>query len=119
MLQHVSIEVAPADVERMLEFWKAIGFRRVEAPGPINPYVSWVEREGTQIHLIHTEEPSVPVLGHAAVVAADFDATVSRVAAAGFEVERHRQLWGKRRSFAIGPGGHRVELMEAPPPPTS
>jgi len=118
MLQHVSIEVAPGDVERMVEFWEAIGFRAVEAPGPINPYVSWLEREGTQIHLIHTEEPTVPVLGHAAVVAAGFDETVSHLIAAGFEVEEHRELWGERRSFAIGPGGHRVELMEAPPPPS-
>jgi hypothetical protein len=118
MLQHVSIEVLPGDVERTVEFWEAIGFTRIEAPGPINPYVTWLEREGTQIHLIHSEEPTIPVLGHAAVVASPFDETIARVSAAGFEVEEHRELWGARRSFAIGPGGHRVELMEAPPPRT-
>jgi hypothetical protein len=39
-----------------------------------------------------------------------------RLADAGFEVEDHRQLWGADRAFAIAPGGHRVELMAAPPP---
>jgi hypothetical protein len=116
VLQHVSIEVHPDDVGRSVEFWEAIGFTQVEAPGPINPYVTWLEREGTQVHLIHSEEPTIPVLGHAAVVASPFEETVARVTAAGFEVEEHDELWGARRSFAIGPGGHRVELMESPPP---
>jgi catechol 2,3-dioxygenase-like lactoylglutathione lyase family enzyme len=116
MLHHVSIEIAPAEAERMVEFWKAIGFAEVDAPEPINPYVTWLEREGTQIHLIHAEDPTVPALGHAAVVAPDFEETVGRVRAAGFEVEDSRELWGERRAFAVGPAGHRVELMEAPPP---
>jgi hypothetical protein len=119
VLQHVSIEVSPAEVERMIEFWEAIGFRAVEAPEPLNPYVNWLEREGTQVHLMHTEEPTVPALGHTAVVASHFEQTLERVAAAGFEVEESRQLWGKRRAFATAPGGHKVELMEAPPPPST
>jgi catechol 2,3-dioxygenase-like lactoylglutathione lyase family enzyme len=117
MLHHVSLEIPIAEVERSLEFWEALGFVRVEAPGPINPYVSWLERSGTQVHLIHCEEPVVPVLGHAAIVAPEFDATVERLTGAGFEVEEHQPLWGERRSFATAPGGHKVELMEAPPPP--
>jgi hypothetical protein len=118
VLQHVSIEVPPAEVERMAEFWSLVGFARVAAPEPIAEYVTWLEREGTQIHLIHTDAATVPTLGHAAVVAEDFEATTERVAAAGFEVSETRQLWGARRAFAIAPGGHRVELMEAPPPPS-
>jgi catechol 2,3-dioxygenase-like lactoylglutathione lyase family enzyme len=116
VLHHVSIEVAPADVERTVLFWAALGFERVGAPGDLNGYVTWVEREGTQIHLIHTPEPSVAALGHAAVVAPDFEAAVARLREAGFEVEEARELWGERRAFAIAPGGHRVELMAAPPP---
>ena len=38
-----------------------------------------------------------------------------RLREAGFEVEDTRQLWGADRAFAIAPGGHRVELMAAPP----
>ena len=117
MLQHVSIEVPTGDVERTIEFWGLLGFANVRPPEPIAEYVSWLERDGTQIHLIHTDQATVPALGHAAVVVEDFQATFDRLAGAGFEVEESRELWGKRRAFAIGPGGHRVELMEAPPPP--
>ena len=78
--------------------------------------VTWLEREATQIHLIHTEGATVPVLGHAAVVVDGFEQTLERVGAAGHEIEETRKLWGARRAFAIAPGGHRVELMESPPP---
>ena len=116
MLQHVSIEVHPAEVERAVEFWALVGFDRVDAPSDLGGYVTWVERGGTQIHLIHTDAATAPVLGHSAVVVDDFARVLERVGAAGFEVEESRQLWGARRAFAISPGGHRVELMDAPPP---
>ena len=45
--------------------------------------------------------------------------TSQRLRDAGFEVEDTRQLWGADRAFAIAPGGHRVEIMAAPPPPTT
>ncbi len=116
MLQHVSIEIPPDQVEATVEFWSLLGFERVDSPESLGGYVTWVERAGTQIHLIHTEEASVPVLGHAAVVVDDFAAALERVAAAGHEVAETRELWGARRAFAIAPAGHRVELMAAPPP---
>jgi catechol 2,3-dioxygenase-like lactoylglutathione lyase family enzyme len=116
VLQHVSIEVPPAEVERAVEFWMLVGFTPVQAPEALDGYVTWVERAGTQIHLIHTDAATAPQLGHAAIVVDDFAATLERVGAGGFEVEESRQLWGARRAFAIAPGGHRVELMEAPPP---
>ena len=118
MLQHVSIEVPQPDAKPALAFWELLGFERVEAPAEIAEYVTWVERRGTQIHMILTdpEHTTVPRLGHAAVVVDDFDATFARVEAAGHEISESRQLWGARRAFAIAPGGHRVELMESPPP---
>jgi hypothetical protein len=116
VLQHVSIEVDPAAVDDAVAFWKLIGFAEVESPEPLGGYVTWLERKGTQIHLIHTEGASVPVLGHAAVVVEDHTATVEAVRAAGHQVEDARELWGAPRAFAIAPGGHRVELMGAPPP---
>jgi catechol 2,3-dioxygenase-like lactoylglutathione lyase family enzyme len=115
VLQHVSLEVPQDEVDRTIEFWGLVGFERVAAPEPIAPYVTWLEREGTQIHLIHSETPSVPALGHAAVVAPDFERAVEGLRAAGFEVEPARELWGEQRAFAVAPGGHRVELMAAPP----
>jgi catechol 2,3-dioxygenase-like lactoylglutathione lyase family enzyme len=120
VLQHVSLEIPAAEGEACARFWELLGFARVEAPDEIAEYVVWVEREATQIHLILTEPEfaSVPKLGHPAVVVEDFERVLAAVAAAGHEVEETRRLWGARRAFAIAPGGHRVELMESPPPPS-
>jgi hypothetical protein len=116
MLQHVSVEVPPAEAERTLEFWRLIGFDRVDAPEVLGDRILWVEREGTQIHVILTEGHTAPLLGHAAVVVPDHGEAKQRLRDAGFEVEDTRELWGADRAFAIAPGGHRVELMAAPPP---
>jgi catechol 2,3-dioxygenase-like lactoylglutathione lyase family enzyme len=116
VLHHVSIEVPSGDAERWEELLRLIGFERVEAPEALGGAIPWYERAGTQVHLIVTDAATVPVLGHAAFVAADFDSTVAALERAGFEVEQHRRLWGERRSFILAPGGHRVEIMEAPPP---
>jgi catechol 2,3-dioxygenase-like lactoylglutathione lyase family enzyme len=116
MLQHVSLEVPQDQVARTIEFWSLLDFEQAEAPEPIAPYVTWLARKGTQIHLIHTDEATVPPLGHAAVVASDLEDAVKRLREAGFEVEEARELWGAGRAFAIAPGGHRVELMAVPPP---
>lgn len=117
MLHHVSLEVPSADVERTVEFWELIGFERLPAPEQIAQFVTWLERGPNQVHLIHTDAASVPALGHPALVAEHFEATVERLRGAGFEVEEADRLWGEPRAFAIGPAGHRVELMAAPPPP--
>jgi hypothetical protein len=116
MLHHVSIEVHPDDVERTLELLGLIGFQRVDAPEPIAEYVDWVEREGTQVHLIKTTQPAIQQLGHPAFVAPDFDANVAALREAGFEVEDSRELWGEPRAFITLPGGQKAELMAAPPP---
>ncbi|CAN5170183.1 hypothetical protein BH24ACT23_BH24ACT23_02460 [soil metagenome] len=115
MLHHVSIEIDPADSARMVEMWNVLGFERVEAPVEIGDWVVWLERANTQVHLILTPEPKVPALGHAAVVADDFEGCVSKLEAAGLTVEPARELWGERRAFVLGPGGHRVEIMAGPP----
>ncbi|HEX6586442.1 MAG TPA: VOC family protein [Solirubrobacterales bacterium] len=115
MLHHVSLEVPPEDAERSVEFWRLLGFEEVEAPAALGDSVRWVEREGTQIHLILTEGHTAPVLGHAAVVSPDHAEAKERLRDAGFQVEDTMQLWGADRAFAIAPGGHRVELMAAPP----
>jgi hypothetical protein len=93
-----------------------LGFARVPAPDPIAPFVTWLERDGTQIHLIHTAEATAPPLGHAGVVAPDFGAAVGRLRDAGFDVEDADELWGEPRAFAILPGGGRIEVMAGPPP---
>jgi Glyoxalase/Bleomycin resistance protein/Dioxygenase superfamily len=115
MLHHVSIEVEPAQVEACAACWELLGFARVSAPEALGPNFTWLERQGTQIHLIHTEGATVPALGHAAVVVDDFEATFAALERAGHETERHRELWGEPRAFVKMPGGHRVEFMAAAP----
>ena len=114
MLHHVGIEVAPDEIERSVELWELLGFERVEAPPTLREY-TWLEREGTQVHLMPTESPTVPPRGHVAIVAADFERTLGALAERGFEAERRREHWGAPRALVIAPGGHRVELMAAPP----
>ncbi len=115
MLHHVSIEVHPDEAEACADGWELLGFKRIETPEELGGYVTWLERRGTQIHLIHSEQPTIPQLGHPAVAVEDFEATFAALADAGLEPERHRELWGEPRAFVVLPGGHRVELMAAPP----
>jgi hypothetical protein len=119
VLQHVSIEVPTAEVDACVRFFELAGFVRVTEPDPLAGNVTWVERDGTQIHLIHTDAATVPVLGHPAIVVEDFDATRDRLREDGFEVHDADELWGAARAFAIAPGGHRVELMATAPPATA
>ncbi|HEX2360324.1 MAG TPA: hypothetical protein VHH72_10975 [Solirubrobacterales bacterium] len=119
MLQHVSIEIPPDEGDRAIEFWRLVGFDEVAAPEVLGDSIRWVERDGTQVHLILTEGHTAPVLGHAAVVVPDHADAKRRLCEAGFEVQDARQLWGADRAFAIAPGGNRVELMASPPPTRS
>lgn len=116
MLQHVTIEVRAEDTEAAVAFWGLLGFEPVEPPASLRERALWVERAGTQVHLLYTEQPVVPPLGHAAVLVEDLEATVAALAAAGHEVGERPRHWGSPRALAIAPGGHRVELMESAPP---
>jgi len=115
VLHHVSIEVDPGDADRFGELLAAIGFEPVETPEVFGGAVRWFEAGGTQVHLILTEAATAPVLGHAAFVAPDFDASLASLGELGFEIQEARELWGERRAFVLAPSGHRIELMAAPP----
>jgi len=115
MLQHVGIELQIADIDRAVEFFTLLGFEQVEPPSTLAGDFTWLERDGTQVHLMHEEHPTVPPRGHLAVVTPDFEQTLAHLRERGFEVERRREHWGSPRALALAPGGHRVELMAAPP----
>lgn len=114
MLHHVGIEVAPADIERTIGLWELLGFALVEPPASLSEF-TWLERDGTQIHLMPADSPAVPPRGHTAIVVAGFEGTLKALAEAGFEPERRRQHWGAPRALVMAPGGHRIELMAHPP----
>jgi catechol 2,3-dioxygenase-like lactoylglutathione lyase family enzyme len=117
MLQHVSIEVAPGDQRACVAFYELIGFHEVDPPGTLAETSTWVEKGGTQVHLLHSDDPVVPPEGHLAVIVGrdSYDATLERLRAAGFDPDPREEHWGEPRSFVRDPAGHRVELMVAPP----
>jgi hypothetical protein len=116
MLHHVALETRPADVEDAVAFWELLGFARVDPPPTLADVATWLEHKGTQIHLLYADDPVAPDQGHPAVVVEDFDSVYAAVEAAGHPIERRREHWGEPRARATSPGGHRVELMAAPPP---
>jgi catechol 2,3-dioxygenase-like lactoylglutathione lyase family enzyme len=116
-LQHTSLEIRRADVEAELRFWALLGFAHVDTPSGLEGRATWVARDGTHIHLLHADEPTVMPRGHVAVLADDYDATVGRLRDAGFDVAPDDEFWGAPRGFVRTPAGHRVEVMAAPPPP--
>jgi len=98
VLQHVSLETRPADVDAMLAFLALVGFERVEPPGSLRETSAWAERAGTQVHLLFADDPVVPPSGHAAVVVDDYDATLARLRAAGHPVQPRAEPPSARRA---------------------
>jgi catechol 2,3-dioxygenase-like lactoylglutathione lyase family enzyme len=119
MLQHVSLEVPPERVPDCLAFWELLGFAPLDPPPKLRSRFTWVEREGTQIHLIPAEDPSGPAReGHVAVVAEDYERALGALRGAGFEPFEGENAWDAPRSFVRDPAGHLVEVMSrAPQPP--
>jgi catechol 2,3-dioxygenase-like lactoylglutathione lyase family enzyme len=116
VIQHVAIEVRKADVAACVAFWALLGFDPVAAPPTLAARSTWVQaRGGTQIHLLHAEQPDVPAEGHVAIVLGDYDATLDALLDAGFDPTARAEHWGSPRAFVRCPAGHRVELMAFAP----
>jgi hypothetical protein len=114
VLQHVSLEVRPDQVRDCVAFWELLGFTEIEPPPTLRRF-TWVERDGTHIHLIPREDPAIPVEGHAAIVAPD-DGAIARLRDNGFDPQEGSNAWDAPRWFVTDPAGHRVEVMSAAPP---
>ncbi len=115
-LQHVSLELRRHAVPAELAFWSLLGFARVEPPPGLVERAAWVQRDGTQIHLLFADAPVVPPEGHCAVVAEDYEATLAALGDAGHRAEERARHWGAARAFVHSPAGHLVEVMAEPPP---
>jgi catechol 2,3-dioxygenase-like lactoylglutathione lyase family enzyme len=115
MLQHVTIEVTGDQVEPCVDFYALLGFERVEEPESLAGTATWVERDGTQIHLMQVDDPVVPPAGHHALLVSDYAGTLEALRGAGFEPEAREEHWGAPRSFVRNPAGHRVEVMAGSP----
>jgi catechol 2,3-dioxygenase-like lactoylglutathione lyase family enzyme len=117
MLQHASLEVRPDRVRDCVRFWELLGFAEIPAPPLFRDRFTWLDREGTQIHLIPVDDPVNPREGHVAVVAPDYEATLRTLLDAGFELRAGTNAWDAPRAFVRDPGGNLVEVMSKPPHP--
>jgi catechol 2,3-dioxygenase-like lactoylglutathione lyase family enzyme len=105
------------DADACAAFYGLLGFALVDPPPTLADRAVWVERGGTQVHLMFVEgTPVIPPQGHLAVVVDDYDSTFDLLRTAGHEPEPRSEHWGSPRSFVRDPVGHRVELMAFPPP---
>ena len=82
VIAHVALETAPADAAAATAFWQELGFVLVDPPPTLADRAAWLERHGTQIHLLWTEHPTAQQEGHVAIVVADYPATLDRLRAA-------------------------------------
>ena len=113
----MTYEVRPAEADACAAFYELLGFRRVAPPPALAESSVWLERAGTQLHLMLVDDPVVLPRGHAAVVVEDYERALDRLRHAGHEPDPRREHWGSPRAFVRDPGGNRVELMAFPPTP--
>lgn len=114
MIQHVAREITTADLQSCVDFYGVLGFAPVPVPDGIAGRAAWLERAGTQVHLLFVPGP-VRHSGHVAVVVEDYEATVESLRAAGHEVQPRREHWGSPRAYVHDPAGHLVEIMAFAP----
>ena len=115
MIQHVALEVRREDADACVAFWGLLGFAPTALPPGLVGETVWVERAGSQIHLMLLDHAVAPPEGHVAVVCADYEGALARLRDAGFEPDPRREHWGAPRCLVRGPAGHRVEVMAAAP----
>lgn len=114
MIQHVTREILPSELDESASFYGLLGFERVPAPPGIEGRAVWLEGGGgTQIHLQFTDESAQHrrPAGHVGIVVAGYSGTVERLESAGYAVEPRREHWGSPRSYVRDPAGYLVELM--------
>jgi catechol 2,3-dioxygenase-like lactoylglutathione lyase family enzyme len=115
LIQHVAFEVRRERADECAAFYALLGFEQVTPPPTLAQRAAWVQREGTQIHLLFAESPVVLPAGHVAVVVDDFDATFAALETAGHEPEHRPVHWGSPRAYVRDPAGNLAEIMAFPP----
>jgi catechol 2,3-dioxygenase-like lactoylglutathione lyase family enzyme len=119
VIQHVTRDIRRSELEPCSEFYEQLGFEPVPVPAGIEGRAVWLERAGTQIHLMFVDDAVAAARrpsGHVGIVVAEYPAIVAKLEAAGHQVQPRREHWGAPRSYVHDPAGHLVELMAAPPP---
>jgi catechol 2,3-dioxygenase-like lactoylglutathione lyase family enzyme len=110
MIQHVTREIVPSELETCVAFYRALGFDRVDPPPALADRFVWLERGGTQIHL----EPVAgarPEAGHVGILVDPYPETIERLRAEGYDVEPRAEHWGSPRAYVRDPAGNLVEII--------
>jgi catechol 2,3-dioxygenase-like lactoylglutathione lyase family enzyme len=115
VIHHVALEVRGRDVAACERFWRLLGFARVEPPPSLRDRAVWLERRGTQIHLLLATRPVIPRNAHVAVAVDDYEKTLDRLLEGEHDPEPRPEHWGAPRCFVRSPAGHLVEVMASPP----
>ena len=117
-LQHTSLEIRREDEAAEIAFWALLGFAHVDVPEGLRGVAAWVARNGTHIHLLYDDAPTVAPRGHVAILARRLRRDRRRRARGRLRRSAtDAELWGVPRGFVRTPAGHRVEIMSGPPPP--
>ena len=114
MIQHVTRDILASELERSRAFYSLLGYEPAPAPPSLAGRSVWLERAGTQIHLMLIDDRAGadrPPPGHVGLVVDDYPGTVDRLTEAGYTVEPRREHWGSPRSYVRDPAGYLVELM--------
>ncbi len=114
MIQHVTREIRPGELDECTVFYGLLGFQPVPAPPGIAGRAAWLEHSGTQIHLMFVTDAAAAERrpsGHVGVVVERYAETVAALSAAGREVEPRSEHWGSPRAYVRDPAGYLVEVM--------
>ena len=113
------------DIDRSVDFYKALGFEEVgrfQLPDGATNVFMGLPDDGARLEL--TFNPGVESYeigtgyGHIAVTAADLDGTLQALAGQGIDPERPPYTvreGGNRLCFVRDPDGYRIELIEQDP----
>jgi catechol 2,3-dioxygenase-like lactoylglutathione lyase family enzyme len=114
MLQHVTQQVRPAQLDACIAFYELLGFGRIRAPEGIVGRATWLQRGSGQIHLMPSADAE-PGSGHVGVVAEDYEPTIRALRSAGHDVQPRGEHWGSPRAYVRDPAGNLIEVMAFAP----
>jgi catechol 2,3-dioxygenase-like lactoylglutathione lyase family enzyme len=114
MIHHVTREVTPHQLDQCVRFYSLLGFHPVPVPAGIAGRALWLERGGTQIHLMPRDDAQVQS-GHIGIVVSTYDGTIEQLRRQGHEIDPRTAHWGSPRAYVRDPAGHLVELMAFAP----
>lgn len=132
MIQHVTRQIQPSELDLCVAFYGILGFRQVRPPAGVEGRAVWLERSGSHVHLMPVDEPKAPPAGdhaapatapsaeHVGIVVDRYEETLALLRADGYAVQPRREHWGSPRAYVRDPAGNLVELMAwAPAAPAS